>query len=495
MPAPPITPERVTPSTVLHVLGDWHHASGALYLSLARKIEEALERGDLPPGALLPSERVLAARLAVSRGTVVAAYDELRARGIVERRRGSGTRLVGAPAQGPVTGDLAAGVRARRLTARTFRRDGPVIDLGVSFLADCTGLPPAVFNVDLPRLTMLADGHGYHPAGLPALRRRLAELHTAAGVPTSAAQIVVTVGAQQAIALTARLLIKPGDVAVVESPTYPGAIDAYSRAGARFETVPTDSGGARPEQLAKTIEHSDAQLAYLIPTAHNPTGTVLPESRRAQIAAISDATDTWIVEDESLAPLLFDERPPLPIAAHSHHDKVLTIGSMSKVLWGGLRVGWIRAPEPVAARITRLKAADDLGNCAVSQLIALDLIDQLPTILSQRHAMLRDRARLLSDALRRSLPDWRFTDPRGGLSLWVQLPSGTGDQFCTTALDFGVAVLPGSAASADEAHLDRLRLSYAEQPQRLEAAASRLADAWAAHIAAKPADPASMATG
>ena len=491
------TSQRVEPATLAHALGDWTTGNGSLYQLLATAIDAAVDRGDLPRGTWLPAERALAKQLAVSRGTVVAAYQLLRDRGVVERRQGAGTRVIVGDAGPTVVREFAAGVRARRLTSRFFRRDGHVIDLGVSLLADSAELPADAFNVDLKRLTRLADGHGYHPLGLPALRRRLAELHTTAGLPTDPAQIVVTLGAQQAIALTARLLVRPGDVVAVESPTYPGAIDAYSRAGARFATIATDTGGARPPDVARVIEHTGPRLVYLIPTAHNPTGTILPEHRRSEIAHLAEESGTWLVEDESLARLTFDRPAPTPVASHSRTGDVITIGSMSKVLWGGLRLGWIRAPEPVAARLGRLKAAQDLGNCSVSQVIVLDLIDQIDGITTAHRKLLADRCTLLCDRLASLVPDWSFRRPEGGLSLWVQLPAGAGDDLAATALDFGVGVLPGSAASADETHLDHLRLSFADTPDRLETAAGRLADAWSAHHGQeRPVDPStSLAIG
>src|SRR5690606_16029084 len=247
-----------------------------------------------------------------------AAYQLLRDRGVVERRQGSGTRVTTRTPHPTAIPELAAGIRARRLTSRFFRADGEVIDLGLSVLPDSSDLPVGPFRVDLDRMMGLAGGHGYHPLGLPALRRRLADLHSGAGLATDPAQIVVTLGAQQAIALAARLLVKPGDVVAVEAPTYPGAIDALSRAGARFATIATDSGGARPPDVARVIEHARPRLVYLVPTAHNPTGTILPAHRRSELARLADASDTWLVEDESLARLTFGrEAPPQPIAGHS----------------------------------------------------------------------------------------------------------------------------------------------------------------------------------
>ena len=483
MPAPETGPipsrrKNLSAAALIHALGDWSHSPGPTYQRLAAAIVAAIETGELPRGIRLPAERVLAERLELSRGTVVSAYDLCRDIGPIERRRGSGTWISDPePAPRSVV-ELEAGLRARRLTNRFLHADGDLIDLALSVVMTADGLPRDAFAPDLSRLVTLAGGHGYHPLGLPALRRRLSELHTAAGLPTIPEQIAITLGGQQAIAMTARLLLSPGDNVVVESATYPGAIDAYSRAGARFTTVRLDTGGSQPADIARAIEHDAPRLAYLVPSCHNPTGSVMPDHRRADIAHLADDTETWIVEDESLAWAVFDGSQRQPIAAHARSGHVITIGSLSKLLWGGLRVGWIRADHNAIARIGRLKAAQDLGNCAVSQTIALGLLDRADEIVAMRRRQLQAGAEHLMSELAQHLPDWCYRTPAGGLSLWVQLPYGLADEFAQHALTHGVSVLPGSAASAREHHLDRIRIAYSESPARLSAAVQRLAAAW-----------------
>lgn len=478
--APPAGRRRVTATALLHVLGDWH-GQGPAYQRLAAGLRAAVERGDLPIGALLPAERVLARTLWVSRGTVATALDLLRDEGVLARRQGSGTWVARGADGGPVH-ELTAGVQARYLTRRFFQHDAGAIDLAISALSDCGPLPASCFDIDLARLARLVPGHGYHPAGLPALRERIARLYCERGVPTPAEQIVVTLGAQQAIALTARLLVRPGDVVAVEAPTFPGAIDVYSRAGARFASIGTDSGGARPSDAERVITRDSPRLVYLVPTAHNPTGTVLPDHRRADVARLADETGTWLVEDESLAWTTFERPvPPQPIVRWSRVANVLSLGSLSKVFWGGLRVGWIRAPEPAAARLGRLKAAQDLGNCAVSQVIALGLLDHLDDVSAVRRHVHVERAGVLSALLGARLPEWSFRAPAGGLSLWAQLPTGTGADFATVALRHGVGVLPGTAAAVDNTFPGHIRISFAEPPDRLHTAVDRLVTAWHAY--------------
>lgn len=465
-------------ATLARVVAGWATGPAPLYRSLAGAVVAAIDRGDLPRGARLPAERGAAAALGVARGTVVAAYDLLAESGLVERHRGSGTWVVDGGAPQLRLHELAAGLRARQLTRDTLA-GGAVVDLALSVLPTPTDLPADAFRLDAVELDRVAHGHGYHPAGLPALRERLAALHTAHGVPTTADQIVVTGGAQQAVALTARLLVQPGDVVAVESPTYPGAIDAYSRAGARFVTMAGDGAGVLPDEVGRALARAP-RLVYVVPSGHNPRGTVLPDHRRRALAALADRHDAWLVEDECLAWCVYDhDGPPLPIAAHGRAGRVLTIGSLSKLLWGGLRLGWIRGPAPAVARIGRLKAAIDLGNCAVSQALTLGLLDRIEAIAAKRRRQLAAGAGLLCGLLAESLPGWRVRPPAGGLSLWVRLPAGTGDAFAPVALRHGVRVLPGSAASPDEADLDHLRLAVSLPPATLRLAVDRLAGAWA----------------
>lgn len=499
MTAPPPAPPAasISPVTLTRVVAGWETGRGPRYRRLAGAVVAAVDRGDIPPATRLPAERRAADALGLSRGTVVAAYDLLRDDGVVERQRGSGTWVVSGAAAGLRVAELAAGLRARQITRDTVPQTPATIDLALSVLPSPAGLPPDAFRIDPAVLARLAHGHGYHPAGLPKLRERLADLHTHHGLATTPDQIVVTLGAQQAIALTARLLVQPGDVVAVESPTYPGAIDVYSRAGARFATVAGDSAGVRPDDLGRVVAAAAPRLAYLVPTGQNPRGTVLPDPRREQLAQFAERTGTWLVEDETLAWTVYGAHgPPPPVAAHGTGARTLTIGSLSKVLWGGLRVGWIRGPAATVARLGRLKAAQDLGNGALSQAVVLALADRIDEIAGERRRTLAAGAALMCRLLAESLPTWHVRPPAAGLSLWARLPASTGDAFAPVAVRHGVRVLPGSAASPDEAHLDHLRLALSLPADDLRRAVARLAAAWREHAGDGPvAAPVPLAAG
>lgn len=489
---------RVSPRVLLAAVGDWRDRPGAGFRALAAGVTEAVDRGDLPTGVLLPAERSLAAAAGVSRGTVVAAYDVLREQGVVVRRQGSGT-WVQAGREAPAPPELAAGLRSRRLTERTIAPPDAgasppdasplgaspagtgVVDLGISVLGDLDGLDPSLLSIGIEELAAAGAGHGYQPLGVPALRAAVAERFTAQGLPTDVDEVAITLGSQHGIALAVRTLVRAGDLVAVEVPTYPGAIDVCSREGARFLPVPTDGAGLRVDALAARAAAEAPRAIYVVPTAHNPLGTVLPEPRRQALARLADDLDAWVIEDETLALHAFDGSAPAPVATWSRSGRVVTLGSWSKVVWGGLRVGWLRAPAPVVRQVGRLRAATDLGGTALSQVVALRALPRLDDLAADRRTVLAAGAAALQAALADALPAWEVRPPAGGLSTWVRLPAGpggpgaVGDHFAAVALRHGVAVLPGGAASVDDSHLDHIRLSHSVPPDVLAEGVRRLA--------------------
>jgi DNA-binding transcriptional MocR family regulator len=464
-------------------LGDWAATPGPRFRALARAIGAEIERGAVGRGARLPAERVVAATLGVSRGTVVAAYDDLVAGGLVERRVGSGTFALGDAAV-----DLPPGREGSALFARLVdRSSGPgevpddLLDLSISVLADLDAM--AGIRLDVDDLRHVDPDTGYSPWGLGGLRRAIAEEVTAWDLPTTDAQVVVTTGAQQAISVAAACWIRPGDVVLVEDLTYPGALVTFAAAGAEVVGVRVDGAGVVVDDLARCLRRRPS-LVYLQSTVHSPTGVVLPAARRRAIARLLADARVPLVEDLALAALAWDPPPP-PIAAFAPDLTSVVVGSLSKRFWGGLRVGFARAPEPVARRLARVKATQDLGSSAVAQVLAERLLaaPDLEQRASDRRTMLRRRADLLAEALAERLPTWRVAAPAGGLSLWARLPTPNADAFARHALGHGVAVATAATLSpstgADGAHRDGLRLSFALDDAALRSGVERLAAAWA----------------
>ncbi|RZS40969.1 DNA-binding transcriptional MocR family regulator [Herbihabitans rhizosphaerae] len=468
--------DRIDAKTLAGLLGGWA-ADGPLYRALAAALRSAIEADSLPPGARLPSERDLAAALVVSRSTVVAAYDELRAGGLVDSRRGSGTVVAALPAlrrpgaDGRVPGGTATSIIQSLVDERadliTLNSAGAPAS---EWLADAVA---AVAREDLPALT--ADA-GYQPRGLPALRSALADCYTSDGLPTVPEQIVVTTGATQAISLVAQVFLRRGSTVVVETPSWPGCLDAFRAAGADPIGVPLDDEGARIDAFAAAMSRSPS-LAFLMPTFHNPTGMLMSPARRRRIASLAAEHGVPIMEDNSYD-TLFGGRPA-PIAAEPDVEAI-TVGSLAKTVWPGLRLGWLRAPVEVAERVARHKALVDLGSPLLDQAVALRLLPRLPAITEEHTTALHARHDQLAGLLADRLPSWRWRPPDGGTSLWVELPGVDAAAFAQLARRHGVEIVPGAAMDPDGTHDSYIRLPFTYPPPILDELVDRLATAWKA---------------
>lgn len=468
--------------TVRQALGQWENGEGALYEQLAAGLRTLVERGDLPPGIRLPPERRLAREVGVSRGTVVAALDLLRAAGLVRSRQGSGSVVVGAAPPVRHGGDLVmSSMVALNVAAGRPAADG-FIDLQPGAWASADGLPTDVFEPG-PDLDAVLATHGYAPAGLPMLRAAIANYLTEdRGLSTTPDQILVTTGGHQAIALLVRSVAGPGDSIALEALTYPGAKDIARATGARVVTARLSATGVDVADLESVVAAERPRLVYLVPTAHNPTGTVLPVEQRERLVAAAAAWDAIVIDDESLAETLHDGDAPPPLAALARGaesvSRVFTVGSASKSFWGGLRVGWIRGPEPAIAALSRLKTVADLACPALSQVVTARLLERRHEILPRRRRTLAENFAAVAGALTDRLPEWRWQRPAGGLALWVQLPGTDAARFAEVALRHGVGVLPGTVSSAAGGAHDRLRLALGQPPEVLVEGVVRLADAW-----------------
>jgi DNA-binding transcriptional MocR family regulator len=467
-------------------LGDWSVGPGPLYARLAGAVRGLIESGEVGAGTRLPPERPLADALGVSRTTVVLAYRELRGRGLASSRQGSGTwvpRRPGLPRR-PAPDERSRSFLVETVTRAASEETADTIGLmGACLPGSCVPLTEE-WAAAAANLAELASGTGYSPQGWPALRRAIAEGYEARGLATSPDEILVTNGAQQAIDLLARLLVSRGDAVVLEDPTYLGAIDAFTLAGARLVSVPVGGEGAELTAL-RAAAQSPSALFYLVPSFHNPTGTVMPEAARRAVAELAEARGLAVAEDESLAELGFgDAPPPPPIAAFAKRACVFTIGSMSKLYWGGLRVGWVRGPRALVTRLTRLKVAADLGGSLLGQALAVRLLARRGEVRRARRRESRARFECLARLLRERLPDWSWQEPSGGLTLWVRLPSPGCEELARVAGRHGVAIVPGPVHSPSRLFPDRLRLPYVLDEATLTEGIARLARAWQACLRA-----------
>jgi DNA-binding transcriptional MocR family regulator len=297
-------------------------------------------------------------------------------------------------------------------------------------------------------------------------------------LPTESEEVLVTSGAQQALSLITSLYIQRGDAVLVENPTYFGALDAFRLAGARLSPVPVGSEHVRGSMLRDRLLSVGHRLMYLTPTWQNPTGAVMPESTRQAVAALADEFGIPVIEDHSLSELSIEGSPPGLIARHSKAGTVLTVGSMSKLFWAALRVGWVRGPAAAIAQLARVKTGTDLGSALMTQAIAAQLLTVLDRAKEMRREQLGQRRDLMASLLSERLPEWEFSRPQGGLFLWVRLPSGDARYFAQCAARHGVAVTPGSIFASDESYTDFLRIPFVLDEQSIDIGVDRLATAW-----------------
>ncbi|MEP6800804.1 MAG: PLP-dependent aminotransferase family protein [Acidobacteriota bacterium] len=487
----------VETAALASLLGEWALGAGTLSVRLSSAVARLLDRDEIPAGARLPSERALASALAVSRTTIVSCYEELRQEGRVESRQGSGTRVLPRNGDGPPfprrrdpapgESDAGHGMLNPVLRALTEEHSPGAISFVAAHLPGAEEFLTRAYAKSGRQLGALARHHGYMPLGLPALRSALARHLSERGLATREEEILVTNGAQQAIALVISLLLSPGDEVIVEDPTYPGAIDLFGSARLRMTAVPPAGEPGAMERIAAALRRPRARLLYLQPTFHNPTGAVLPERQRREIARLAEQSGVAILEDHTLADLSLGAAPPLPIAAFAKRGTVLTVASLSKLYWGGLRIGWVRAPEGLLHRLGRRKAMEDLGSSLPGQMMAVLLLEKRAEVADLRRRQIGKRLDALAGSLSRQLPDWTWKRPAGGLTLWVRLPRGQGSEFAQIASRHGVSVLPGPVCSPTNAFADHLRLAFVPEPEEILEGVDRLSRAWERYAAGRDA--------
>lgn len=352
------------------------------------------------------------------------------------------------------------------------------------------GLPaPELFDADGIRAAydrVLAERPGkvlqYSTTeGDPALREAVAARLTARGLPTGTGDLLVTGGSQQGLALVATALLEPGDTVLVENPTYLAALQSFGFAGARVVPVPTDGDGVVPEALEELVAAERPKFLYLIPTFQNPTGRTLPAARRRAVAEVAGRHGLWIVEDDPYGELRFEgEYVPWIAGQEAAADRTVLLGSFSKVMAPGMRLGWMRAPTGLLRPCVIAKQAADLHTSTVDQAAAARyLADRdLDAHLALVRSAYRDRRDALLEGLASALPDGSvWNRPEGGMFVWVRLPDGhDATELLRTAVSYDVAYVPGApffAASPDPASL---RMSFTTHtPKEITEGLARLA--------------------
>ncbi len=441
------------------LLGPWQR-DGTGRDRLAAAVRGLILDGRIAVESRLPAERAFATALGVSRATVTAAYDQLREQGYVASRQGSGSWVT-----------LPDGHRA----APDAIVGGPGIDMRIAALPAPAALED-LFNAAARELPRWLDHHGYDPLGLPPLRRAIAARFERRGLPTRPEQIMVTNGALHALDLAVRAALPRGRRALVELPSYPAGLDALRQAGARLVPFPLTSDGWDVDAIEAAARTGQPSFAFLMPDFHNPSGLLMADdARRRAMRALSRAGAVTAI-DESFVELNLDGVPmPAPAAAFGD-ERTITIGSLSKAVWGGLRIGWARAAPALIHRMAAARAASDLAGPLFEQIVATHTFERLDEILEERLPLIRLRRSTLATALDQRLPAWRYRQPAGGLYIWAELPGPISTSLSLEARERDLHLTPGpryAAAGVLERHL---RLPFTLAPSQLERAVEVLAE-------------------
>ena len=452
-----------------------------LYRQIMERLRELIEAGTLPAGFQLPPERKLAEELGINRSTVLAAYRGLKEQGLLDAHVGRGTVVTATvgrpPADGPVPWahlfaeaslsahdpvlrdllelterhdviSLAAGVPAPELLpVETLRRlfDEVVEEVGPAVLQYCP-----------------TEGHS-------PLRESLSRWLASRGIQCSAEQVLVLSGSQQGLDLAARTFVDPGDVVVVEEPSYVAALQVFRTARARLIGVPVDEDGLRVDLLASVLKRHRPKLIYTLPTFQNPSGAVMPLERRKALLELAGRHGVPVLEDDPYSELRYDGEPVPSLRALDREGIVLYLSTASKVLFPGMRLGFLVAPEPVVRRFALLKQGMDLHSNSVGQFvldrfIRAGLYDPYLAGLRKAYGRRRD---LMDAALGEcAVPGLQWRRPLGGFYVWCRLPRTVErGRLLTAAADAGVAYLPGRTCFVEEPEGVYARLSFSYPPE------------------------------
>ena len=461
-------------------------SSTPVYLQIRDGIVALVEDGTLRPGDRLPPTRALADTVGVHRSTIVRAYDEIRALGYLESRPGSYStvRRRARPAATTVVRDrtvsgslvdwlalstdpVRQALQAEPAPVARDPADAPIdferlaADPALAPAGDLRGCLRRALAGNEPAVLDYAD-----PAGLPSLRETISTRLRSHGVAVSADEVLITSGAQHALDLILRLLTRPGDRIVVEAPTYGMAHALVRLHGLAAVEVPMLDDGIDLETLERVLDRSSAKLVYTMPNFHNPTGVTTDQAHRERLLAVCERHRVPLVEDGFQEEMKYFGKAVLPIKSIDARGLVLYVGTFSKVVFPGLRVGWIAAPREAIALLTTVQYASCLATNTLAQAAAdrFSRRGEFEAYLRRIHRIYRRRMQTMQHGLERHLPpEVRWTRPVGGYTVWLTLAGRSDDErlWCKRLAAAGVSVAPGRQFFGEPPSRPHFRLSIA----------------------------------
>ncbi|MEL6158115.1 MAG: PLP-dependent aminotransferase family protein [Cyanobacteria bacterium J06554_11] len=467
-------------------------AKQPIYLQIRDRIHHLIHTGHLPPNSQLPSIRALAQTVNVNKLTVIEAYSVLEADGLVRARQGAGYFII-EPGLVPVALEKPPAVGCDRApfspvqdvilpTGSTnsfpeiyyaaLRSHGQpnVVDFSLGF-------PQPVDTENLQRIARRAmkDAHVLFQQGDPKgdfeLRLQISQILMQQGLDASPESLIVTSGSMQALALLTNHFIEPGDWVVVEAPTYHGFLSILQQRNAQVIGIPMAADGMNLELLAQYLESHRPRLIYTISTLHNPTGITTTTAHRKQLLALAQQYDTLVVEDNAYEPLSFAPTPP-PIKAFDTTDQVIYVGTFSKTLMPGLRVGYMAVTGEDNGALTKRKLLHDFHISNASQAIVKEYLasGHYRRRLKKIRALHQVRRDTLLQLLTHYLPpSVTWTVPEGGTFLWLQLPDNYSvAEISAAAAGQGVLLGSGAAFFPTQQGYPALRLNFSLSPEATE---------------------------
>lgn len=456
-------------------------------ISYSRQICEAIIQsirfGNMKAHSRLLPTRDLAKLLDVSRGTVVKAYEELESSGWVKTRIGDGTYVsddVGGHGDSRGRKKGSAGIAWNEIFSR-FVSDGQSHVL--HYLAELVQEPDAInFSTALPpekdfpvenfrrviNYVIKQDGRNllqFGPVfGLRSLRDYLSQYLRKRGIFVSEDEILIVNGIQQGLDLTARVFLEPGDPVILETPTYPGVISLMRAFRAHILTLQLHGGQSPIERLRGLVSRYNPKLFYINPSFHNPTGLTLSRSMRFRLMEAAADLNLVIVEDDSTGDLPFDHEPPIPLKALDRENQVIFIGSFSKHLFPGIRMGWIVGEKRVIKNLVLAKATSDLHTNCFDQGVMREFCKRgmFENHIKKMRILYRKKCRIMVKAMEDHFPEGiKWTVPEGGISLWVTLPGEVNsNELFFKAREKGILFTPGNIFHPSGGGLNHLRLNY-----------------------------------
>ncbi|MGK5025956.1 PLP-dependent aminotransferase family protein [Janthinobacterium sp. RB2R34] len=440
-----------------------------LYKNLAGLLRLQIQQGGLRPGERLPSIRQLAASHRVSAATAVQACLQLEREGLAEARPRIGY-FVRAASQGLLS--TVPPLRSPALISNPALLDLLLVDDSANILPLHAArpapslLPDATIAAALSRCLrrQREASLGYAPPqGYAPLRRQIAQRYASMGVTVDADEIIITAGAMEAITLALRVLTHPGDIVLVETPTYQGILQTVATLGLQVLELPRMPGGGLDLGLLETLLAAQAvRAAVMVPNFSNPLGLSLDDSNKRALLACCARHGTVLVEDDIYGDLAWDDSRPPPLRRWNDGSAVITCSSFSKTLSPGLRVGWMLGGG-WTGELLRAKYFSTVGNAALPQLAISDYLarhDLERHLRKLRRALAGNASRMRATIAQHWPAGTRLGEPRGGLSLWIQLPAGSDAAvFSRAALAQGVGVMPGHVFSGNGDYRDHVRLS------------------------------------